>query len=179
LKKLLPIIGILLFSYTVHAGSLIANQSIITRLDGISDIGTRIYNDANQTISNNTATVLNFNQERYDNGGLHDTVTNNSRIIFTHPGKYDTWACAQFDTDSTGVRQIGIRLNGSDTALIAFEEDDPLTVSSAIVWCTDSTYEFAIADYIEVRVFQNSGGDLDIVNAALYSAEFGATYVQE
>lgn len=144
-----------------------------TRIDAFATmIGARAYHSADQSISNNTSTVLALNSERYDTSAIHDTSTNNSRLTVTSAagaGKYRITGQVAYDTNSTGERQTIIRLNGS--TVIA--DDTRMAVTGDFTICiVSTTYSLAVNDYVELIAFQLSGGSLNVKSAAQYSPEF-------
>lgn len=137
----------------------------------LTDIGCRVYNSANISIANNTSASPTFDSERYDSDDMHSLVTNPGRITFTRAGKHLVIAHMQFASNATGIRQTIIRLNGT-TNLAA------VTTNAVNGGATDlnvsTVYDFAINDFVDVVVYQNSGGALNISAAANYSPEFSA-----
>ena len=74
----------------------------------------RAYNNANLSVANGTLTVLNLNSERWDNDGIHSTSTNTSRMTAQTAGVYVVSGSVIWATNTTGDRQLFIRLNGTD-----------------------------------------------------------------
>ena len=68
----------------------------------------------NKTISNNTATVVDFDDESYDTDTIHDNATNNSRLTAQLTGKYLIFGLGQWVANATGKRQTLFAINGSD-----------------------------------------------------------------
>lgn len=134
----------------------------------------RVYHNAAQSISTGTVTTLAFNSERWDTDTMHDTVTNNSRIVFTTAGRYLIGAHIEFDSNATGVRLVWIRLNGS--TYIATQYFDANSAAAHKVSIA-TYYNVAAASYAEVQVFQNSGGNLNVATDANESPEFWAVWV--
>jgi hypothetical protein len=132
----------------------------------------RVYHNAAQSITNNTATVLAFNSERYDQAGgvastQHDTATNNSRLTCRYAGIYSICANIEWLSSATGIRQLYLRLNG--TTIIAQVYASSPGFSSQVV---STHYSLAVNDYVEAYVVQTSGGALSVGSAANYSPEF-------
>src|SRR5689334_6638767 len=76
---------------TVNAAKLNAIDTGI--YEGMLQPAVRVTHNTTQSITNNTATVLAFNTERFDQAGgasaaMHDTVTNNSRLTALYAGIY-------------------------------------------------------------------------------------------
>lgn len=136
----------------------------------------RIYNNAAQSVGNDSATALTFNSERFDNGTLHSTSTNPTRITFVYGGVYYYGGNINWGTaGGTGFRQITIRLNGSTTITQAVLDGDALDTSPRMI--INGMYEFDDDDYIELLAYQNSGGSINVNSNAQYSPEFWATRV--
>ncbi len=121
-------------------------------------------NAANQTLSDTTSTIVNFDGETYDVGAMHDLVTNNSRIIIPAGGDglYSFNAQATFTANATGRREIAIWKNGSKIAETKLFSNDASEQTVLQVSCHDTA---SAADYYQVKVYQNSGGTLDLVKA--------------
>lgn len=131
----------------------------------------RVYNDANQSIANNTLTALAFNSERFDNDTIHDNSTNNSRLTCKTAGKYLITGQAIFDFHATGGRAVRIRHNG--TTDIAVNQVQPPTTSALTASMIITTiYDLAVNDYVELFVNQTSGGALNILTVSNMSPEF-------
>lgn len=134
----------------------------------------RVYHSANQSIVASTETTLAFDSERYDTDTMHDTVTNNSRITIKTAGLFVVQASVSWAAGTgTWSSYATLRVNGStvidqDTRLAATGIGASLNPSA--------TYKFAVNDYIEVRVWQNSG-TLNLTATPNYSPEFSATWV--
>lgn len=138
----------------------------------------RVYHDANQSIADSTWTTLAFNQERFDTDTIHDTATNNSRLTIQTAGKYILFANVEFDVNGTGGRGLRIILNGDTTNGIIGQVLLPATAAASqrMVIATPP-YDFSAGDYVELQVWQNSGGARTVAAIAAYSPEFGIVRV--
>jgi hypothetical protein len=135
-------------------------------------IACRVYNDADISIPNATSTALTFNSERSDVYAMHSTSSNTSRITFSLGGWYYVWGGVAFAANATGYRQVSIRLGGSTPLAVHGDGAPPASFFS---YMTVSTlYYFAATNYVELVVYQNSGGSLNVNVAANHSPEFGA-----
>jgi hypothetical protein len=131
----------------------------------------RAYNSANISINNATETLLTFDSERFDNNTLHSTVTNTGRLTATVAGTYVITLDITWASNTTGIRYMYIRLNGS--TLIAITKLPTSGQGGLNDWMHLSTiYSMAATDYVEAVVYQNSGGALNVVTAGNYSPEF-------
>lgn len=143
---------------------------------GATFSGARVTKSAVQSLSNDTDTISTFNTETFDVDGYHDNSVNNSRLtIPTGKTGYflivaqNTWAA-----NTTGTRNMRIKKNGS-TYIAASES--PANVSSFNKADTISSIAYLVAtDYVEVEVYQNSGGSLN-VNSGDGVTFFAITYL--
>jgi len=139
------------------------------------------HNTAGTTITNATAwTLVDFGGETYDTDNMHDTVTNNSRIIFTTAGLYEVdyqVALVGSLTTFPTVARLNVRLNaagasGGGTVLKV------LDYGNAHIMQFRFRRVFAAADYIEIFVSQTSGVNKTLDNTGLATrvfAHFAAT----
>ena len=131
----------------------------------------RVYNSANISIPNNTLTALTFDSERVDTDTMHSTVTNTGRITMTTAGWYDVGASIQWPAAAAGARAVYLRVNGTNY-IAATRLDNAAQVDMEV----STSWQFAAGDYIEVIVFQVSGGALNVIAAASSSPEAWATW---
>lgn len=124
--------------------------------------GVRAYRSANNAISTSTDTVLPFDSETFDTNAYHDTSTNNSRLTVPTGagGYYLVTARVTWQNSSSGQRVLKVRKNGS-TVTSAIIEGNPGTTNMTQQTLTD-VVSLSAADYLEVVVNQNSGGNLDV-----------------
>ena len=133
----------------------------------------RVYNDAAISINNNTITALTFNSERWDTDSIHSTVTNTGRLTATKAGIYHIHGHVAFASNSSGSRQVSIRF-GASTVLAVHK----IPASAGVNLLSISTvYYLAENDYVELLVYQDSGGSLNVIADAALSPEFGMTYL--
>jgi len=122
-------------------------------------VGASLYDTtATQSISNNTSTLITWDSENFDTNTFHSTSSNTSRITIPsgYAGKYLFTSYGFFDGNATGNRRIDLRKNGS--LIRSWPSPSTLaTFSGLTITCILS---LAVADYIEIAVFQNSGGSL-------------------
>lgn len=133
-------------------------------------VGARLTNTVTISIPNVTETTVTFDQERFDTNALHSTSINTGRLTAPVAGKYLIFANVVFLANATGERVALVRLNGG-TANIAYGNNMPGSGFASINLAT--VYSLAAGDYVELRVFQSSGGALTIGKQSEYSPEFG------
>jgi len=153
--------------------TIVANSSTSTGLEwqapaGNVFVGCSVYKSTNQSVANGTYTAVTFDSEDYDTDAIHDNSTNNSR--FTIPsGKGGKWLVTgqvTFAINSTGYRIVALYNNGSRfayAATLSSVNGDATSVPFSYV------YDFTAADYMEVFVWQNSSGNLNIESTAEYT----------
>jgi hypothetical protein len=136
-------------------------------------LGCRAYRTSTQTIPNATWTALSLNAERFDDDNIHDTVTNNSRLTCKTAGVYYIFGNITWVLNSTGVRGVAIRLNGTTFIADLFVQATSSVVGNVMnVSCIAN---LNVNDYVELMAYQNSGGNLNIDYSAshyIYS-DFG------
>jgi hypothetical protein len=128
-------------------------------------VGCSVKRTANKTISNNTATKFDFDAENFDTNGFHDNVTNNTRLtIPTGQGGYYliTWNTI-WAGNTTGYRAARIYKNGTGGALGTGAITGLTTYTPAQ---NQIVLNLVATDYIELDVFQTSGGNLTLYGEA-------------
>jgi hypothetical protein len=123
-------------------------------------VGCRVYASSAQAIANATDTKVAFANESFDTDGFHSNVTNNTRITIPAGlgGYYRVTFNIGFATSAIGRRIYGVAFNGGGD--VSKGELTPGTNIEPVGTITD-TYSLAAADYIEVNVYQTSGGSLN------------------
>lgn len=152
----------------IHDGS---NWIELSR-SGFGNIGTRVYNDAAISTTNNNLTALTFNTERYDTNAMHSAVApNTGRITFNEAGTYMAGASVRFAQCGSGKRLLRLRFNGATN--IAESVTAGISGGHEIDLNVNTLYYFSAGDYLEALVLQNCG-TVDIKNDANQSPEFWA-----
>jgi frataxin-like iron-binding protein CyaY len=141
---------------------------------GGSFAGCSLLKSAAQSVSNATWTAISWDLENYDTDAFHDNSTNNTRITIPagKGGKYLIASNLYNPSNSTGSRLIKIQKNGADIALGDWQRANSGHSTSTIF---SQVLDLAVADYIEVNLYQDSGGALD-VNFSIEST-FTASYL--
>lgn len=135
----------------------------------------RVYHNAAQASPNLTEQALAMNSERYDTDSMHSTVSNTSRITFNTAGLYVVSGHGRFVAAAAGIRQFGIRLNG--TTYIATHLQAMPGAGVVVPMSVSTVYKFAATNYVELVSFQDSGGSLNVESVANTSPEFAATWI--
>lgn len=123
--------------------------------------GCIVWREASQSIGNATFSEIAFNSpDIRDTDGFHSTATNNGRMTVPTGlgGLYMVGANVGWDSSPTGHRIVRLRKNG--TTLIG-TVDGPSSPTGFAPFQNVNTVAFLNAgDYVEVIVWQNSGGAL-------------------
>lgn len=132
----------------------------------------RVYNSAAFSVANNTLTAVTFDTENYDYGGCHSTSSNTSRLTVPSGGGglYHIGGCAVFAANATGIREVRILLNG--TTILARSGSTSLSASGDHPLAIETDYRLAAADYVELVVYQTSGGNLNVQQSGMASPSF-------
>lgn len=160
-----------------------ARAGDIIRAADISVQACKVSRSTNLTIphSSSVETVVGFTTEDYDTDGMHDTVTNNTRITINTAGIYVvsfTGELAGATPTDYGRIYAAIRRNGT---IIAISQENPIDAAGIMpqrlnVACTDS---FQVGDYLEVYILQqnDSSAGRFLVPASDYSPKFAAARI--
>lgn len=125
----------------------------------------RVYANASQTIGNGADTAVTWDQEHVDTDGMHSTSVNTSRITMATAGVYLVTAAVAWDINGTGYRYLNIRHNGSQKIGMT---DAPAAAGDYILQTASAIYSFSVGEYVEAVVYQNSGGNVNLLqNTAL------------
>ena len=140
-------------------------------------VGAQIYDsNATTSISNNTTTAITFNSEVLDTNAFHSTSSNTSRMTIPagYAGKYMVVGSYIIQNAANGTRRLDIFKNGS-----TYARTQNFGNSSEQGFVSINTImDLAVADYVELYVFQNSGGALNIYGGtAPQQGWFNITYL--
>jgi hypothetical protein len=134
-----------------------------TPASGIASLsGAGLNNNTTQSLSNGTNTAISFQAESFDTDAYHSTSTNISRITVPagKAGYYLINGCIMYASNSSGQRQVNVYKNGGNVAA--------RTVIASSGGVTQINISFvlslAVADYVELYGYQDSGGALNVVN---------------
>jgi hypothetical protein len=122
-----------------------------------SFVGARAYNNGTQSVNDSTATALTLDSEEFDTDGFHSTSSNTSRMTIPSgkAGKYLIRGHTSVNANATGDRIIVLRKNGADVT----GSGNSITASAQIIRQeVVAIVDLVAADYIELFVFQGSGG---------------------
>ena len=119
-----------------------------------------VYDTTVTAVADATTVALSCTLEEYDNDTMHSTTVNPSRIKAVAAGRYTLLGTASFAANATGLRRIGIRING--TTEYVLQRVIAGSAITDIILSGVRTFTFAVDDYAELVVGQTSGGSLDV-----------------
>jgi hypothetical protein len=126
----------------------------------------RVYRTTAQTIATGTVTAVSFDGETFDIGGMHEGVTNPSRLTVSEAGIYIVTGTLELTTASSAgsYRTISLRVNGS--YVIA---DVAGTLSTFNRLGVAVVHQFSASDYVELVVFHDQGTNGTVVKQDFFS----------
>jgi hypothetical protein len=147
------------FNGNVDAANLANGAVTVPKLGTIPSA--KAYRATAQTIPSGVVTPVAFDNESWDNNGLHDNVTNNTRLTSTATGVYMISATVEWTANATGVRALILRMGGTT----AIARDDRLSNGAGVVtiMAIASQNVITAGQYVELAAYQTSGVGLDII----------------
>ena len=150
-------------SFTFPTNSTLTNVSITGDSSIAGDLyvtkrppSARVSQSATVQFANNTETCLSFNtQTSVYPASMHSTTTNSSRLTAPSSGMYLISGHVLWNTfSSAGMRQVSLHKN--DAVIIA-ADTRPAGVANAIWHSIATVYPLGAADWVTLRVIQDSG----------------------
>jgi hypothetical protein len=128
---------------------------------GGSEAGCLLVLDASQTIPNNTATMITFDDDTVirDDGGFYN-ATNDSITIPT-TGWYMVTAQIRWEGSTDGDRYLSLEYFGEEWIMFAKHRQAHLAISDPHEMQVTGTFYFAAATDLRLMVLQDSGGSID------------------
>lgn len=135
----------------------------------------RVRRSTNQSISNSTNTAISFDTTRWHKptASMWEGVTNPTRVTIRKPGLYTMTGHINWDANGTGARFVWLQINGT-TRIGQMNVPADGVFGSAIT--VTGEYEFAAGDYVELFVFQTSGGALNSLATGNYGNELAVSF---
>ena len=126
------------------------------------------YLSSNQTIGNASWTKVTWNAETYDTDSAF--ASNKFTVPSGKNGKYFVYASTCFTANTTGQRLASLYVNGSErrriTGINGSGSNQAFSADGAVL-------ELSASDYVEVYVYQDRGGNLELIGLQARSY-FGA-----
>ena len=123
--------------------------------------GCRAYRATNQSnVPNNNDTLVLWTDTDFDYNNEMDKVTNVGRFTPTEPGVYFVSASVEFAANTTGVRWCRVYKNDTVEVHGAVHNAAATGASDCVV--VGFVEMNGTTDYIEIWMYQNSGGNLNM-----------------
>lgn len=136
----------------------------------------RVYRSAVQSIGNAAFTAIQWNNETFDTDGIHDNVTNNTRLTAAVTGKYLVTGHVGFAGSAAGTIRVARILKNGTTGYDRYDALPSATADLGLV--VKALVDLAAADYVELDVYQDSGGSLNTSGSEVYM-HFQMVYIGE
>lgn len=149
----------------VAIGTALAEGSSLNpaRADHVHTMGryrVRAYNAGTQSIPDATVTTVTMDSDEFDPQGLHDTVTDNSRITLTQAGVYLIGAGIIFEANATGVRSLRILVNTG--GFFITNQSGPASAAAPCRLTCATLWDVTANDYFEAAAFHTAGAPINI-----------------
>jgi hypothetical protein len=130
-----------------------------TASSGATLVGCSLKKSTDPSISNATWTIVTYDQENYDTDNFHSTSTNTSRITIPSgkAGKYEIFANIIFAPNGTGDRYVSLLKNGNEQFRAYGAKPSSVSATTYTLYTVE---DLAVGDYLEIRIYQDSGGSL-------------------
>lgn len=116
-----------------------------------------VYNTTNQSVAYGTWTPLAMNTDLIDTSGMHDSVTNNSRIVVSVAGLYVLCGGVYWDVvHPNGLRGLLFYLNGSPAARGVFEDAGGSIGANGCYQSLASAFYISAGAYVELYGYQDN-----------------------
>lgn len=126
----------------------------------------RAYKTSAPSINNATWTAITFEQNRFDNAGIHTPNTN--AFVAVTAGVWDFKGNIEFASNATGTRGLRATYNNSNVQAWVERPANNGVPSELNLACPD--LKLVIGDVMRLECVQNSGGGLVLQNVTDYSA---------
>ncbi len=117
------------------------------------------------TLANGSTDFIFFNYATYDTGGFF-SLTAPDRVTVPSDGVYFVQGWLTYAANPTGERKIIIYLNTDaigSTGSILTEVLSPAAAGDMTVLAADTVLRCVKGDYLKLRAYQNSGGNLNLL----------------
>ena len=114
-------------------------------------------------------TYITFTGERWDIGNLW-IIGTPTRLTCHTGGKYQISWSIEWAANAAGRRTAIIMLNGA--TLINADSRPNLGAADVVAMSGTTVWDMAVNDFVELGVIQTSGGNLNVLSVASYTAEF-------
>jgi hypothetical protein len=141
----------------------------------IYDISCRVYHSVAQALVTAVITTIAFDTEVWDTDNIHDNAFNNSRLTCTKAGLYWIGGGITYAAHAVGRRMVYIYLNAG--TYLAAQTSVTNTEGATHHVALGTIYKLIVGDFVELRGYQTSGGNLNANGGAVRFPWFGMTRI--
>ncbi len=132
--------------------------------------GVLLTRSTSQTISNDTETTISWSAEKHDVGAYHESAQPTWILVPTDlGGTYNIYASINWEAHAVGYRWIKILVND----VVITENIRSTYATYEMTQFVSVPWLLAEGDIVTIKVYQASGGNLDIVRYDAYTPLFG------
>lgn len=138
----------------------------------------KVLRDTDQVVTTATVTAMSFDTDVYGGANGFWTIGDPTKLYAPVSGIYLVVGTGGFEAHSTGGRQFWLRKNGAG--------DYPCEVSNKTrddggQWHTtiSATVDLQAGDYMEIYVYQNTGGNLNLEGTAPNNPSFSMALISD
>jgi len=153
-------------SESINLADTFAFTGTVTGAGGVNTPFFHAYMGANQTISNTTRTILQFNTERWDTASGFDTGTYSYTIPSGQGGYWIMYLRGRFTLNNTFRMSASFRVNNTD-----IEFGNSQHQSTETGFQLFSQMNLSAGDVIKTTIYQDRGGN-EIVEGGATLSEF-------
>jgi hypothetical protein len=136
----------------------------------------RVFTSAAISMANGAVTVVTFDSESFDNGAVHSTTSNTSRLTAPITGVYLIGETHIWAASLVGERYADILANGG--SVLSTQRYSTAASSGVSNFSQTTMYQLTAGQYVELRVYQNTGGALNLDSATFWMVRVGG-YVNQ
>lgn len=135
----------------------------------VSFNGSRVRNSEDVSINTSTSTPLTFDTEDADTTAYHDVSTSTSRFSITDTAYYNINCSVRWATDTTGLRQMWIAVDGANSYGEDVDDAPSAELSESV---TVLGLPLNAGQYVECYVWHDKGSALNVAYVANTSPRF-------
>lgn len=121
-----------------------------------------VYNSVTQAIPDSTVTTLTFDTNIQDNSGFHSVSVNTDQFVIPVTGEYRINAAVAFQQNITGDRFINVYVNANANPSAQCVSPSTKTTAGFTALCVPCRLILNAGDIVRIKVYQNSGGSLNV-----------------
>lgn len=151
------------------AGTVLKSNGSKPVWGSIAFSGANVTRASSQSISNATWTLITYTTETFDTDGYW-SAGSPTKLIIPETGYYLVGCITKFAANANNEPEIMIYINGSTPATRVTGGTRPTGHSQLNISVVNA---YTKNDYLEAKVYQNSGGALNVENSTFWIARLG------